>query len=152
MKSLLINIHSSLIMLIFAAMAFPAISDAQTNVASEAEIKIEVVYFHAPNRCPSCVATENQTKSTLEKYFRAEMEKGVITFASLDLKEKKNESLVEKYEIVFPTLLILKKQGNKEIKTDFSTSAFQYAYPEPKKYEKLLQAEILKQLNSNKLP
>ena len=110
--------------------------------------KIEIVYFHAPNRCPSCLATESETKKILETNFRSEIEKGQVSFESLDLKDDKNKALVEKYEIVFPALLILKKKGNKEVKTDYSTTAFQYAYPEPMKYEKLLQAEILKRLHS----
>ena len=75
------------------------------------------------------------------------MNEGQVSFVSLDLKETKNEALVSKYEIVFPTLLILKKQGSKEVKTDFTNTAFDYAFNEPDKYGKLLQAEILNQLN-----
>jgi hypothetical protein len=110
--------------------------------------KIEVVYFHAPNRCPSCVANETQTKQALEKHFKSEIASGQVSFVSLDLKDDKNKALVEKYEIVFPTLLILKKQGDKEVKTDYTNTAFDYAFNEPDKYEKLLQTEILNQLNS----
>lgn len=147
MKIQRIRISTPLLTLIFAFVLFPFLPEAQTINTTAKNFKIEVVYFHAPNRCPSCVATENQTKQVLEKLFTTEMRKELISFTSLDLKEAKNEALVEKYEIVFPTLLILKKQGSKEVKTDFSNTAFQYAYTEPEKYEKLLQAEILKQLN-----
>lgn len=110
--------------------------------------KIEVIYFHAPNRCPSCLANETQTKQILEKYFKPEIAIGQGLFVSLDLKEDKNKALVEKYEIVFPTLLILKKQGSKEVKTDYTNTAFGYAFNDPEKYEKLLQAEIFNQLKS----
>ncbi len=109
---------------------------------------IEVVYFHAPNRCPSCVANETQTKKVLEKYFKAEMAARQISFVSLDLKDDKNKDLVGKYEIVFPTLLILKKQGSTEVKTDCTNTTFDYAFSEPEKYAKLLQAEILNQLKN----
>lgn len=118
---------------------------ASNNTGSN---KIEVIYFHAPNRCPSCLANETKTKQVLEKHFKNEMSKGLVSFVSLDLKEDKNKVLVEKYEIVFPTLLILKKQGSTEVKTDYTNTAFDYAFNEPEKYEKLLQAELLKQLNS----
>ena len=126
----------------------PELIAQTTNASGPGAIKVEVLYFHAPNRCPSCLATENQTKKVLETHFRSEIAKGLVSFASLDLKESKNKALVEKYEIVFPALLIFKKKGAKEGITDYSTTAFQYAYPEPEKYEKLLRAEILKQLNS----
>ena len=116
-----------------------------TNAGSN---KIEVIYFHAPNRCPSCVANETQTKQVIEKNFKNEISEGQVSFVSLDLKETKNEALITKYEIVFPTLLILKKQGSNEVKTDYTNTAFDYAFNDPQKYEKLLQAEILKQLDS----
>jgi hypothetical protein len=84
--------------------------------------RIEVVCFHAPDRCPTCVAAENNTKNILGKHFKTQLSNGQITFVSLDLKESENEPLS-----VFPTLLILKKQGKKELKTDFPATAFQYA-------------------------
>lgn len=124
---------------------FTQAQKASTNAGAN---KIEVIYFHAPNRCPSCVANETQTKQVIEKHFKNEIREGQVSFISLDLKEIKNEALVEKYEIVFPTLLILKKQGSNEVKTDYTNTAFDNAFNEPEKYEKLLQAEILKQLNS----
>ena len=124
------------------------LSLAQQAPGKNVSLKIEVVYFHAPNRCPSCVANETQTIQVLEKHFKSEIASGQVSFVSLDLKDDKNKALVEKYEIVFPTLLILKKQGNTEVKTDYTNTAFEYAFSEPDKYEKLLQAEILNQLNS----
>ena len=148
MKTFLNEVKVWTALFLLTSFVFPELLQAQATNQVTPGKKIEVVYFHAPNRCPSCLATENQTKKILETHFRPEIEKGLVSFASLDLKEAKNKDLVEKYEIVFPTLLLLKKQGNKEINTDYSATAFQYAYPEPEKYEKLLKAEMLKQLNS----
>lgn len=125
-----------------------ATAPAQSAVGITPFNKIEIIYFHAPNRCPGCVAAEDRTKEILTKHFKAEMNRGKISFVSLDLKDEKNKALVEKYEIVFPTLLILKKLGTEEIKTDFSTTAFQYAYTQPGKYGKLLKAEINKALHN----
>jgi hypothetical protein len=149
MKLYLNNIHISGIVIILVSIAFPSTIHAQPTQENSPATKIEVIYFHAPNRCPSCVANETQTKQVLEKHFKAEIASGQVSFVSLDLKEDKNKALVVKYEIVFPTLLILKKQGSNELKTDYTNTAFDYAFSEPEKYEKLLQAEIQKQLNSN---
>ena len=148
MKIILNKISTLAILFIIYFVAFPAFLSAQPANTNAPGIKIEVVYFHAPNRCPSCVANETQTKQVIEKYFKNEISEGQVSFVSLDLKEAKNEVLITKYEIVFPTLLILKKQGGKEVKTDYTNTTFDYAFNEPEKYEKLLQAEILKQLNS----
>jgi len=149
MKKQLIRKVLPALTLILAFGSFPFLLKAQTVSKTADGPKIEVVYFHAPNRCPSCVANETQTKQVLEKHFKNEISKGIVTFISLDLKEARNEALITKYEIVFPTLLILKKQGNNEFKTDYTNTAFDYAFSEPEKYEQLLQAEILRQLNSN---
>ncbi len=134
---------------VFVIVSFQFLLNAQTVNTTAQSFIIEVVYFHAPNRCPACVANETQTKQVLEKHFKDEIGKGIVSFISLDLKEASNEATIEKYEIVFPTLLILKKQGKNEIKTDFTNTAFDYAFTEPEKYETLLQAEILRQLNNN---
>lgn len=136
------------VLLLLANVITFQLSQAQQVPGKNVSPKIEVVYFHAPNRCPSCLANETQTKQVIEKYFKNEISKGQVSFVSLDLKEDKNKALVEKYEIVFPTLLILKKLGSTEVKTDYTNTAFDYAFNEPEKYEQLLQAEILKQLNN----
>lgn len=101
---------------------------AQTSfIPAPVTARIEVACFHAPDRCPTCIAAENNIKSILGKHFKTQLSSGQITFVSLGLKESENETLVEKHEIVFPGLLILKKQGKKELKTDFPAAAFQYA-------------------------
>ena len=146
MKLYLTSIHICGIILVLVAVVFPLTIYAQSSRAIAPAAIIEVVYFHAPNRCPTCIATEDRTKEILSKHFRNEIALGRVSFVSLDLKDEKNKALVEKYEIVFPTLLILKKQGLKEINTDYSTTAFQYAYSEPEKYEALLKSEIIKNL------
>jgi hypothetical protein len=134
--------HTISLLLVFVSLPF--LLEAQIAGSNTDKSIIEVVYFHAPNRCPSCVANETQTKQVLEKHFKSEIATGQVSFVSIDLKEDKNKALVEKYEIVFPTLLILKKQGDKELKTDYTNTAFEYAFSEPEKYEKLLTAEISK--------
>jgi len=114
--------HTISLLLVFVSLPF--LLEAQIADANTEKCKIEVVYFHTPNRCPSCVANETQTKQVLEKHFKSELANGQVSFVSLDLKDDKNKALVEKYEIVFPTLLILKKQGEKELKTDSTHTAF----------------------------
>ncbi len=131
--------------ILFITLAISCVSPwthAQIPPASQLPVKIEVLYLHTPNRCPSCVAADENTRLALQKYFKKQMANGIISFASLDLKEEKNKALVEKYEIVFPTLLIIQKNGSNENKTDFSATAFQYAYTEPARYKALLRNQV----------
>lgn len=63
-------------------------------------------------------------------------------------ERNKNNALFEENEIVFPTLLILKKKGTQEVKSDFINTAFEYAFSQPSTYKKVFQVEILNQLNN----
>ena len=106
--------------------------------------KLEVLYFHTTDRCPACLAIENNTKKVLDDDFKSQTDKGIIRFTSYDFEDKTNKSLVEKYQISYLTLLIIKSDGTK---TDFTNTAIRYAETKPAKFEELLKAEIDKNLN-----
>lgn len=117
---------------------------SQTNqTKTNSNAKLEVLYFHTTESCPACLAIENNTKKVLADNFKNKMDNGIIKFTSYDIDEKINKSLVEKYQISYLTLLIIKSDGTK---TDFTNTAFQYADTKPAKFEELLKAEIDKNL------
>ena len=108
--------------------------------------KLEVYYFHATNRCPTCNAIEDNALKVLNETYKSQIANGTVKFTSFNLDDKANEALVKKYEISFSTLLIIKKAGAKELKSDLTDMAFQYARTNPTKYASLLKAEIDKNL------
>jgi hypothetical protein len=112
---------------------------SQTN----SDAKLEVLYFHTAMRCPACVAIENNTKKVLDDFYKTQLEKGIIKFTSFNIDERSNSSLLEKYQVSYLTLLIIKADGTK---TDFTNTAFQYADTKPEKFIELLKAEIDKEL------
>ena len=117
---------------------------SQTNqTKTNSNAKLEVLYFHTTESYPACLAIENNTKKVLADNFKNKMDNGTIKFTSYDIDEKINKSLVEKYQISYLTLLIIKSDGTK---TDFTNTAFQYADAKPAKFEELLKAEIDKNL------
>jgi len=105
--------------------------------------KLEIYYFHSTNRCVTCNAVESNAKALLQESFKSQADKGNIKFASINIDDKANKALVEKYQISYSTLLIIKSNGKK---TDFTNTAFQYAKNNPTKYKELLKAEINKNL------
>ena len=135
------------ILLLIVLFGCITVSQAQNKTKTAASgAKIEILYFHATNRCPTCLAVENNAKKTIEEFFKAELKNGTIKFTSLNIDDKANKALVEKYEVAFSTLLIIRKVGVKETKTDFTDTGFQYARNNPEKYAELLKAEIRKNL------
>lgn len=108
--------------------------------------KLKLVYFHAEHRCPTCLSIEENTKKTLNTYFADKLKSGVITFVSLDVSEKENEAMVEKYEADGSSLFLTRVNGNKEKTTDFTNFAFSYSRNQAEKFIAGLKAEIEKNL------
>ncbi len=131
---------TNLIVIVLLSTLFVSCGESQNSqTQKDSKAKLKVYYFHATSRCPSCLAAENVTKNVLDKYFKKELDNGTIEFASYNIDEDKNKPLVEKYEIMFSTLLLIKSDG---AKTDFTDKAFEYALNEPEKYTQLLIPEI----------
>ncbi|MBP1673474.1 MAG: hypothetical protein H6Q25_1289 [Bacteroidetes bacterium] len=104
---------------------------------------VTVYYFHSTNRCATCNAVENVTKTVLNEQYKDQVSKGLIVFKSINIDEDVNKNLVNKYKIVFSTLLIINANGTTN---DFTDTAFQYAKTNPEKYKELLKVEINKAL------
>ena len=136
----------SILLLIIMLGSISCIQAQDKTKTASSGAKIEILYFHATNRCPTCLAVENNAKKTIEENFKTELKNGTIKFTSINIDDKANKALVEKYQVAFSTLLIIKKTGTKEVKTDFTDTGFQYARNNPEKYAELLKAELKKNL------
>lgn len=102
--------------------------------------KVEVYYFHGTKRCPGCLAIEEQTRNTLDEFFSAETADGTVVFRSLNLEEKENAALVEKFEIGWSSL-ILYNPGTKEV-INMTDQGFADARANPEKFRKALKDKI----------
>jgi hypothetical protein len=116
------------------------------NEKSGETAKLEVRYFHPTIRCTVCNAVENNTIKLLKESFNPQIESGTITFSSYNLEIDSNQALVEKYQISFSSLLLIRKDSLDEVITDFTDKAFQYAQVKPDKFAELLKSEINKNL------
>jgi hypothetical protein len=115
-------------------------------VFAQKPAKLKIVYFHAEHRCPTCLSIEDNTKKTLDTYFKDLVKNGTITFQVLNVEDTKNQKLVEKYEADGSALFLTKVTGTKESNTDFTNFAFSYSRNQPEKFIAGLKAEIEKNL------
>jgi hypothetical protein len=76
-----------------ASSSSPPSSDTSSGPAD----RVEVVYFHRTQRCHTCTYAEEQTRYTLETYFKDELASGRVTFQSINVQDKANADIVEKY-------------------------------------------------------
>jgi ABC-type Na+ efflux pump permease subunit len=126
---------------------FIALALVMTSMAfAQKATKLQVVYFHAKYRCASCISIEENTKKTLNTYFASQLKDGTIKFQVLDVSDKKNEKLAEKYEASGSSLFLTKVNGTKETTTDFTNYAFSYSHTQADKFIAGLKAEIEKNL------
>ncbi|QVY66196.1 nitrophenyl compound nitroreductase subunit ArsF family protein [Polaribacter sp. Q13] len=86
--------------------------------------KIEVMDFHSTHRCMTCNAIEKNTKYTLNTYFSRELEENKITFQVINVDEKENEKVAEKFEAAGTALILNVIKNGKETKIDLTDFAF----------------------------
>lgn len=86
--------------------------------------KIEVIDFHSTHRCMSCNAIEANTKYTLETYFASELKNKTITFLVINIDEKKNEKMAEKFEVSSTALFLNVIINGKETQINLTDFAF----------------------------
>jgi len=117
-----------------------------TMVIAQKPSKLKIVYFHAERRCPTCLSIEENTRKTLKTYFADQLKNGIIDFQVLNVEDKKNEKLVEKYQADGSGLFMTYLAGKKETTNDMTNFAFSYSRNQPEKFISGLKEEIEKRL------
>lgn len=111
-----------------------AVSEAQLQNKSKKNVKkdyVEVLYFHGKQRCATCMAIENNTKSVMQKYFAKQIKNGNVIFKVIDISKKENEKIAEKYEVTWSSLFIVKHKSGKQTSKNMTEFAFGNARKSP---------------------
>ncbi|UAM99770.1 nitrophenyl compound nitroreductase subunit ArsF family protein [Polaribacter litorisediminis] len=86
--------------------------------------KMEVLDFHSTRRCMTCNAIEANTKYTLNTYFAKELQTEKITFQVINVDEKENEKIAEKFEASGTALILNMIKNGKETQINLTDFAF----------------------------
>ncbi|MEI6577543.1 MAG: nitrophenyl compound nitroreductase subunit ArsF family protein [Bacteroidota bacterium] len=108
---------------------------------------VEVYYFHGKNRCPTCLSIESNAIKTVETYFKVEKAKGLVKMIIIDIDDKRNEALVEKYEVSSSSLFVTRVTAAKTFPYDMTNFAFSYSRNEPQKFIGGLKDKITESLS-----
>lgn len=106
--------------------------------------KIEVLYFHGPQRCKTCVALEKVAKETVAATFAKQVKAGTVVFREIDLSTKEGEKLADKYEIAWSSLIIVQTKNGKQKYVNLTDDGFRYAVNQPGK----IKNQIINQINA----
>ena len=107
--------------------------------------KVEVIDFHSTHRCMTCNAIEANTKFTLEEYFADELKSGKITFQSINIDEKENYAMAEKFGASGTSLFLNVIDGENETQINLTNLAFKKG-KDKEAFSKELKRKIEKQL------
>jgi ABC-type Zn uptake system ZnuABC Zn-binding protein ZnuA len=109
-----------------------AVSNTENNV-------VNVYYFHGKTRCATCIAVGDVVKKTVETAFAGNKK---VVFTEINVSDKANEALAEKYEVTWNALIIAKGDSS----VDITQQAFATALENPQTLENLIKEEVNKRL------
>ena len=90
----------------------------------EQQTVIQVIDFHSTHRCITCNTIESKTKTVLEKHYKTEMDKGLITFQTVNVDKDENYKLAEEFQAAGTALFINIVNNGKSTKIDLTDFAF----------------------------
>jgi hypothetical protein len=93
----------------------PSTSQTQDETLNLVD-RVDVVYFHRPQRCPTCLCFEERIRYVANTYFQNELDSGKLTFGVYNIGDSKNTDIVKKYGAVGSQLFInIVKDGTDHI-------------------------------------
>jgi len=84
----------------------PAEQPSELSETTTAPDRVDVVYFHRPRRCVTCLCFEERLRHVVKTYFQDEVDSGKLTLEVLNLGDKENAATVNKYGAFGPQLFI----------------------------------------------
>ena len=95
-----------------------AAADNATTIASQPQPllpnRVEVIYFHVNQRCPTCLCFEQQVNSVIEANFGNAISSGKLTYKVLNAQQEQNADIARKYGVVGSQLFINKVVNGKD--------------------------------------
>lgn len=99
---------------------------------------VEVLSFHNKQRCPTCIAIENETRNVLNSSFAQEMADSTIVLRVFDLSEKENQQIAEHYQVSFSSLILVKYVNGQPEVHNLTEYAFSKARVAPEEFKEEL--------------
>jgi hypothetical protein len=84
----------------------PLISEHTEKKPSDEVERVDVVYFHRPQRCTKCLCFEERVSYVIATYFQDEIDSGKLTFRILNLGDPENAEIASKYAAIGSQLFV----------------------------------------------
>jgi len=103
----------------------------KNEITQNSNLKLQIYYFHATHRCPTCNSIEANINQVLENNFKNEIEQGIINFTVLNVEDAENKGLAEKYQATGAALHLIDIENGTEKDNDLTKYAFSYSRKQP---------------------
>ncbi len=137
MKTMLKTLIIALVVISAASCGSSQTSDTNKADSLKTEYgnaKVEVFYFHATRRCPTCLKIEEVAKELINTAYAGQD----VKFYSINFDEDENKTIAEKYNVTWSSLFI--SSGEKF--EDLTDLAFQVVTSDPKKLTDRMKSTI----------
>lgn len=120
--------------------------DNAATAKSPEKDRVEVIYFHGKQRCPTCMAIEKNTKEVVNTLFANERKNGTVVFKTVDISTPEGEKIADKYEVTWSSLFVNKWKDGEESRTNLTEFSFGNARNNPDGFKKGLADKIRQSL------
>ncbi len=104
--------------------------------------RIEVLYFRSPQRCVICNNIEALTKELLDSLYLTEMANGDIVYRMIELSQKENKTIADRYEAAWTSLFVNKWEDGKETRHNMTEYAILHSMRPAKEFKEGLKNKI----------
>ena len=84
----------------------PTEQPSEQTETTTAPSRVDVVYFHRPRRCVTCLCFEERIRHVVNTYFEDEVDSGKLTLEIVNLGDKESAVIINKYGAFGPQLFI----------------------------------------------
>lgn len=116
------------------------------NAKSPEHDRVEVIYFHGKQRCPTCLAIETNTQELVNNAFADEVKNGNLIFRIVDISTPEGEKIADDYEVTWSSLFVNKWKDGKETRNNMTDFGFGNAKNNPEGFKKGLAEKISESL------
>ncbi len=113
-------------------------TEAETSPATQEVVAmengVEVLYFHGKKRCVTCNTIEEIALDEVAIGFAEALQNEKVTIKVVDISLPENEEIVNKYEIAFSSLLLVKHANGEEEVVDLTDAGFAKARSNPDEF------------------
>ena len=102
--------HLFLLVLVFGLIvpSYPADNGAASP------LKLVAYYFHATQRCATCMAIETYSKEALQARYGDALRKGIIEWRVVDVEQPQNRHFIQDYRLYTSSLVLVKFYNGKK--------------------------------------